>query len=72
MVSRKVGHINTEELLIPYVGSLILLIFAVLPSSPAGAKYDPVQGTPPANNPYPPYPPQNFYPPQDTYPPQSP
>jgi len=59
-------------LLIPYVGSLILLIFAVLPSSPAGAKYDPVQGTPPANNPYPPYPPQNFYPPQDTYPPQSP
>jgi uncharacterized membrane protein YhaH (DUF805 family) len=59
-------------LLIPYVGSLILLIFAVLPSSPAGAKYDPVPGAPPANNPYPPYPPQNSYSPQDTYPPQSP
>lgn len=27
-------------LLIPYLGSLIILIFALLPSSPAGAKYD--------------------------------
>jgi uncharacterized membrane protein YhaH (DUF805 family) len=43
-------------LLIPYVGSLIILIFALLPSSPAGAKYDPV---PVAPAPYSPYPPQN-------------
>ena len=28
-------------LLIPYLGSLIILIFALLPSSPAGARYDP-------------------------------
>ena len=43
--------------LIPSVGSLILLIFAVLPSSPAGAKYDPPSAYPPAY--YPPiqYPP---------------
>jgi uncharacterized membrane protein YhaH (DUF805 family) len=44
--------------LIPYVGGLVLLIFALLPSSPAGAKYDPVQATSPgyqANPPQPPY-----------------
>jgi uncharacterized membrane protein YhaH (DUF805 family) len=29
-------------MLIPYLGSLIILIFALLPSSPAGAKYDPI------------------------------
>jgi uncharacterized membrane protein YhaH (DUF805 family) len=29
--------------LIPWVGGLVLLIFAVLPPSPAGAKYDPVR-----------------------------
>jgi uncharacterized membrane protein YhaH (DUF805 family) len=29
-------------LLVPYVGSLIIMIFALLPSSPAGAKYDPI------------------------------
>jgi uncharacterized membrane protein YhaH (DUF805 family) len=29
-------------LLVPYLGSLIIMIFALLPSSPAGAKYDPV------------------------------
>jgi uncharacterized membrane protein YhaH (DUF805 family) len=28
-------------LLVPYLGSLIIMIFALLPSSPAGAKYDP-------------------------------
>jgi uncharacterized membrane protein YhaH (DUF805 family) len=28
--------------LIPYLGSLIVMIFALLPSSPAGAKYDPI------------------------------
>jgi uncharacterized membrane protein YhaH (DUF805 family) len=33
-------------LLIPYVGSLIMMIFALLPSSPAGAKYDPRPATP--------------------------
>jgi uncharacterized membrane protein YhaH (DUF805 family) len=27
-------------LLIPYLGSLIMMIFALLPSSPAGVKYD--------------------------------
>jgi uncharacterized membrane protein YhaH (DUF805 family) len=32
--------------LIPYVGGLIIMIFALLPSSPAGAKYDPVSATP--------------------------
>jgi len=61
--------------LVPYLGGLILLIFAVLPSSPAGVKYDPVPATPYGGNPYPPqsaYPPQNSYPSQDTYPPQAP
>jgi uncharacterized membrane protein YhaH (DUF805 family) len=28
--------------LVPYVGSLIVAIFCILPPSPAGAKYDPV------------------------------
>jgi uncharacterized membrane protein YhaH (DUF805 family) len=37
-------------LLVPYLGGLIIMIFALLPSSPAGTKYDPV----PAYNPYPP------------------
>jgi uncharacterized membrane protein YhaH (DUF805 family) len=46
-------------LLIPYLGSLIVMIFALLPSSPAGAKYDPIAATP---DPYSPYPPQNPYP----------
>jgi uncharacterized membrane protein YhaH (DUF805 family) len=41
-------------LLIPYVGSLIIMIFALLPSSPAGAKYDPIPATPAPNSPYPP------------------
>ena len=45
-------------LLIPYVGGLIIMIFAVLPSSPAGAKYDPI---PPTLAAYPPYPPQSPY-----------
>jgi uncharacterized membrane protein YhaH (DUF805 family) len=45
-------------LLIPYLGSLIILIFALLPSSPAGARYDPR----PANtDPQASYPPQNPY-----------
>jgi uncharacterized membrane protein YhaH (DUF805 family) len=29
-------------LLVPYVGSLIIMIFALLPSSPAGAMYNPI------------------------------
>jgi uncharacterized membrane protein YhaH (DUF805 family) len=33
-------------MLIPYVGGLIIMIFALLPSSPAGAKYDPIPATP--------------------------
>lgn len=37
-------------LLVPYLGGLIIMIFALLPSSPAGEKYDPA----PAYNPYPP------------------
>ena len=45
-------------ILIPYLGGLIIMIFALLPSSPAGAKYDPV----PANTaPYNPYTPQTPY-----------
>ena len=46
-------------LLVPYLGSLIIMIFALLPSSPAGAKYDPIPATPAANVPYQP---QNPYP----------
>jgi len=40
-------------LLIPYLGSLIIVIFALLPSSPAGAIYDPRPETavPQASNP---------------------
>jgi uncharacterized membrane protein YhaH (DUF805 family) len=45
--------------LVPYVGGLIIMIFALMPSSPAGAKYDPVPATPAA---YYPYPPQTPYP----------
>jgi len=45
--------------LIPYVGALVILIFALLPSSPAGAKYDPIPATPA---------PYNSYPPQAPYP----
>jgi uncharacterized membrane protein YhaH (DUF805 family) len=44
--------------LLPYLGGLIIMIFALLPSSPAGAKYDPIPATP---SPYNPYPPQNPY-----------
>ena len=44
--------------LLPYLGGLIIMIFALLPSSPAGAKYDPVPATPA----YHPYPPQTPYP----------
>jgi len=53
--------------LIPYLGSLILLIFAVLPSSPAGAKYDPPSAYPPASYPPAEYPPSPYQPTQ--YPP---
>jgi uncharacterized membrane protein YhaH (DUF805 family) len=45
--------------LIPYLGGLVILIFALLPSSPAGAKYDPVPATSPGYAPYPPQPPDN-------------
>jgi uncharacterized membrane protein YhaH (DUF805 family) len=41
-------------LLLPYLGSLIILIFALLPSSPAGAKYDPMPASPSVHNLYPP------------------
>jgi uncharacterized membrane protein YhaH (DUF805 family) len=40
-------------MLIPYLGGLIIMIFAVLPSSPAGAKYDPVPAAPAAYVPTP-------------------
>jgi uncharacterized membrane protein YhaH (DUF805 family) len=45
--------------LIPWLGWLILLVFALLPPSPAGAKYDPVPAYPPdpyGPSPYPPGP----------------
>jgi uncharacterized membrane protein YhaH (DUF805 family) len=45
-------------MLVPYVGGLIVMIFALMPSSPAGAKYDPIPSTP---APYDPNPPQNPY-----------
>jgi uncharacterized membrane protein YhaH (DUF805 family) len=41
-------------LLLPYLGSLIILIFALLPSSPAGKKYDPIPASPSLHNPHPP------------------
>jgi uncharacterized membrane protein YhaH (DUF805 family) len=47
--------------LIPSVGGLILLIFALLPPSPAGAKYDPAPAYPQGPYspwPYPPGPPE--------------
>lgn len=44
--------------LVPYVGGLVIMIFALMPSSAAGAKYDPVPATPA----YYPYPPQTPYP----------
>jgi uncharacterized membrane protein YhaH (DUF805 family) len=44
-------------LLLPCLGSLIILIFALLPSSPAGAKYDSIR---------------QVRPPHDTNPPQNP
>ena len=59
--------------LVPYVGGLILLIFTVLPSSPAGVKYDPVPVAPPYDNPYQAQnssPPESSYPAQNNYPPQ--
>jgi uncharacterized membrane protein YhaH (DUF805 family) len=37
-------------LLLPYLGSLIILIFALLPSSSAGAKYDPIPASPSPHN----------------------
>jgi uncharacterized membrane protein YhaH (DUF805 family) len=40
-------------LLLPYLGSLIILIFALLPSSPAGAKYDPTPASQSFHNPNP-------------------
>jgi uncharacterized membrane protein YhaH (DUF805 family) len=40
--------------LVPYVGGVIIMIFALLPSSPAGAKYDPATATPASYSPYPP------------------
>lgn len=39
--------------LVPYLGGLIIMIFALLPSSPAGAKYDPIPTTTAPYNPYP-------------------
>lgn len=40
-------------LLIPYLGNLIIMIFALLPSSPAGANYDPIRAASAPDNPYP-------------------
>ena len=40
--------------LLPYLGGLIIMIFALMPSSPAGAKYDPVPATQAPDDPYPP------------------
>jgi uncharacterized membrane protein YhaH (DUF805 family) len=40
-------------LLIPYLGSLIIMIFALLPSSPAGAIYDPRHELPASQAPSP-------------------
>ena len=40
--------------LIPWLGGLILLVFALLPPSPAGVKYDRPPAHPPAPYPYPP------------------
>ena len=37
--------------LLPYLGSLIMMIFALLPSSPAGAKYDPPGDSSPLTTP---------------------
>ena len=48
-------------MLIPWLGGLILLVFTLLPPSPAGARYDPAPAYPPG--PYPPqYPPGPFPP----------
>ena len=47
--------------LLPYLGGLIIMIFALLPSSPAGAKYDPLPANPSSDDTYQP---QNPYPPQ--------
>jgi uncharacterized membrane protein YhaH (DUF805 family) len=33
-------------MLVPYVGGLVIMIFALMPSSPAGAKYDPIPSMP--------------------------
>ena len=43
--------------LIPWLGGPILLVFTLLPPSPAGAKYDPVPTYPPQPYPANPYPP---------------
>ena len=43
--------------LIPWLGGVILLVFALLPPSPAGAKYDPTPLYPPGPYPPGPYPP---------------
>jgi uncharacterized membrane protein YhaH (DUF805 family) len=45
-------------LLLPYLGSLIILIFALLPSSRLGAKYNPIPASPSFHNTYSP---QNPY-----------
>jgi uncharacterized membrane protein YhaH (DUF805 family) len=39
--------------LLPYLGGLIIMIFALLPSSPAGAKYDQIPATSAPYNPHP-------------------
>jgi uncharacterized membrane protein YhaH (DUF805 family) len=39
--------------LLPYLGGLIIMIFALLPSSPAGAKYDRIPATSAPYNPHP-------------------
>jgi uncharacterized membrane protein YhaH (DUF805 family) len=48
--------------LIPWVGGLILLVLAALPTSPAGAKYDPAPTYAPGPYPPGPYPPDSYSP----------
>jgi uncharacterized membrane protein YhaH (DUF805 family) len=53
--------------LIPWLGGLILLVFALLPPSPAGARYDPAPAYQPGPYPPGPYPPGPY--PPGPYPP---
>jgi uncharacterized membrane protein YhaH (DUF805 family) len=78
---RRLHDVNFSGLLylitfVPYLGSLVLLIFALLPSNPAGARFDAgaaPAGYPPTTPGYTPAPPvQAGPPPQATPPPVAP